>query len=215
MTQARDLGNFIEVALATDRNLARSASRPLVEGAAGLRLAAEFPVDGLAGLVKDNCPDVLVLDLAAGSPAALEAIAGIRRTCDCAILVLAAGDDPGFARDARQVGAKGYVTRDAAEAELVEAIRTLAGGGSHFTPVARRTRPAPRKGGHDDLTEREIEVLRLIALGHTNTEIAAQLFLSVRTVESHRAAIHRKLSLVTRAQLVRHALERGLLSAFL
>jgi two-component system response regulator NreC len=122
-------------------------------------------------------------------------------------------DDPGFARQALQSGALGFVLKEAADEELLEAIRLAAAGDTYLNPrlgARLATAPAEPSGPPDDLTERELEVLRLIALGHTNTEIATQLFLSTRTVETHRAHIQQKIRRTTRSELVRYALEHGL-----
>ena len=125
-------------------------------------------------------------------------------------------DDPGFARQALQTGALGFVLKEAADEELLQAIRLAAAGENYLNPrLGARLAAAPAQpaGPPDDLTERELEVLRLIALGHTNTEIAGQLFLSTRTVETHRAHIQQKTRRTTRAELVRYALDHGLVDA--
>ena len=124
-------------------------------------------------------------------------------------------EDPQFAREALRAGAVGYVLKEAADAELVEAVRRAAAGETYLNPrlgAALAAAPPEAAGPPDDLTEREAEVLRLIALGHTNAEIGEQLFLSVRTVESHRAHIQQKLRLSSRAELVRYALEHDMLA---
>ena len=124
-------------------------------------------------------------------------------------------NDPAFAREALQAGANAYVLKEAADDELVEAVRVAAAGGTFLTPqlgARLAAEPPEPTGPPDDLTEREVEILRLIALGHTNAEIASQLYLSVRTVESHRAHIQQKIRLTTRAELVRYALEHGLMT---
>jgi two-component system response regulator NreC len=110
----------------------------------------------------------------------------------------------------------GYVVKESASEELLTAIRTALDGRTYLQPelgakiAADRSRKEP---DHDGLTDREREVLTLVALGHTNPEIASQLYLSVRTVESHRAHIQQKLRASTRAELVRYALDHGLLKA--
>src|SRR5436190_193676 len=110
-------------------------------------------------------------------------------------------------------GARGYVLKEAAEDEVVEAVRRAAEGGGYLNPrLGARLAAEPPAGPPDDLSEREVDVLRLIALGHTNAEIGEQLYLSVRTVETHRAHIQQKLRLSARAELVRYALERGLVN---
>jgi two-component system response regulator NreC len=144
----------------------------------------------------------------------LEAIPRLREQSPAtAIVVLTMQDDPAFARQALRAGALGYVLKEAADEELLEAIRLAAAGDTYLNPrlgarlAAQPTEPA---GPPDDLTEREVQVLRLIALGHTNNEIAELLILSTRTVETHRAHIQQKLRRTSRSELVRYALEHGL-----
>jgi two-component system response regulator NreC len=119
-------------------------------------------------------------------------------------------DDPAFARKALRAGASGYVLKEAPRSELIEAVRAVARGQTYLHPdlAARAVLAGEPAGG---LTPRELEILRLIALGHTNSEIAADLFLSVRTVETHRANLQSKLGVSRRAGLVRCALERELI----
>jgi two-component system response regulator NreC len=127
------------------------------------------------------------------------------------VVVLTMQDDPAFARQALQAGALGFVLKEAADEELLGAIRLAAAGDTYLNPrIGAKLAVAPPDGPPDDLTTREVDVLRLIALGHTNVEIGTQLFLSTRTVETHRAHIQQKLRRTTRAELVRYALEHGL-----
>jgi two-component system response regulator NreC len=143
----------------------------------------------------------------------LKAIPRIRTEApDTQIVVLTMQDEPEFAREALAGGAIGYVLKDAADTELVEAVRRAAVGEGYLNPSLGARVAAQPKGPPDDLSPRELEVLRLIALGHTNAEIAEQLYLSVRTVETHRSHIQQKLRLGTRSELVRYALERGLVN---
>jgi two-component system response regulator NreC len=133
---------------------------------------------------------------------------------DTQIVVLTMQQEPAFARHALSAGAIGYVLKEAADDELVEAVRRAAHNESYLNPrLGARLASEPAPGPPDDLSEREVDVLRLIALGHTNAEIAERLFLSVRTVETHRAHIQQKLSLSSRAELVAYALKRGLIVA--
>ena len=125
-------------------------------------------------------------------------------------------DDPRYVREAFAAGASGYVLKEAADSEVVAAIREVAGGGRYVHPelgarLVAAEAEERRRAEEDPLSEREREVLRLLALGHTNQEIAKQLFISVRTAETHRAHIMQKLRLSSRAELVRYALERGLM----
>ena len=137
----------------------------------------------------------------------------VERSASTHTVVLTMQDDTAFAREALRGGARGYVLKDAADGELAQAVRAAAKGGTYLNPslgARLAAEPPAPSGPPDDLTEREVEVLRLIALGHTNAEIAGQLYLSVRTVESHRAHIQQKLRRSTRAELVRYALDHGL-----
>jgi two-component system response regulator NreC len=151
-----------------------------------------------------------------GHESSLEQIPQIRHdTPTTAIVVLTMQNDPAFARQALQSGAAAYVLKEAADDELVQAVRLAASGGTYLNPslgARLAAEPPTPQPPADDLTERETDVLRLIALGNTNQEIADQLYLSVRTVESHRAHIQRKLARTTRAELVRYALDRGLVN---
>jgi two-component system response regulator NreC len=129
------------------------------------------------------------------------------------VVILTMQEDPEYARRALRAGALGYVLKEAADSELVEAVRRAAEGGTYLNPrlgARLATEPAAPAGPLDDLTDRERDVLRRIALGHTNAEIAGQLFLSVRTVETHRAHIQQKLGRSSRAELVQYALENKL-----
>jgi two-component system response regulator NreC len=158
-------------------------------------------------------PDVLVLDLNMPGRPTLEAIPEMRRDYPSTqIVVLTMQDEPAYARRALGDGVLGYVLKDAADEELVEAVRQAAAGHRYLNPRmgARMAAqpPAPPRVG---LSEREVEVLRLVALGYTNNEIADRLVLSVRTVETHRAHIQQKLGLRARSELVRYALDHGLI----
>jgi len=206
----------ITVVLADDHAVVRSGLRLLLDQA-GLHVLAEAgDAESALRSVLGHKPAVLVLDLnMPGEPTSLEAIP---RVADVSpgtrVVVLTMQEDPVFAREALRAGAAGYVLKEAADTELVEAVRRAAAGETYLNPrlgAALATAPLEQDGPPDGLTAREAEVLRLVALGHTNAEIAGQLYLSVRTVESHRARIGQKLRLSTRAELVRYALDHGLL----
>jgi two-component system response regulator NreC len=206
----------ITVVLADDHAVIRRGLRLLVDAEADMQVLAEAAdVPDAERLTRAHRPRVLVLDLNMPGSSGLDAIPNVReQSPDTAIVVLTMQDDPGFARQALQAGALGYVLKEAADSELLQAIRLAADGDTYLNPRlgARMAAQPPAPAGRpDDLTEREAEVLRLVALGHTNTEIAAQLYLSPRTVESHRSHVQRKLRLSTRAELVRYALEHGYL----
>jgi two-component system response regulator NreC len=189
--------------------------RLLLQQQDGLAVVGEAEdVPSVLRLVDSRRPDVLVLDLNMPGPSSIEAIPEIRRRWPgTRIVVLTMQDDPSYARAALQAGADGYVLKESAEADLVAAVREVARGGTYVNPAlgARLARMEVQPGRPGDLSERELEVLRLIALGHTNSEIGGHLFLSVRTVETHRAHIQQKIGLTTRADLVRYALDHGLM----
>ena len=182
----------------------------LLESEPDLAVVAEAgALDEIPALVEDAGPDVLLLDVHMREGASLDLIPGLASsTC---VLVLTMQDDPAYARTAIRAGARGYVLKEAEDADLVNAVRTVAGGGTYVDPMLGARLLSPSDDGSDsDLTKREREVLGLIALGHTNAEMAERLYLSLRTVETHRANIHRKLGTDSRADLVHHALQLGL-----
>ena len=204
----------IRIVLADDHQVVRSGLRMLLDGEDGFEVVAEASdVDGAARYVRGHHPDVLVLDLNMPGGSSLEAIPLIReQSPGTQIVVLTMQQEPAFAREALGAGALGYVLKEAADDELVEAVRRAAVGDSYLNPrLGARVASEPPLGPPDDLSNREVDVLRLIALGHTNAEIAEQLYLSVRTVETHRSHIQQKLRLASRAELVGYALERGLI----
>jgi two-component system, NarL family, response regulator NreC len=205
----------VKLVLADDHAVVRKGLRLLIDAEDGLHVVAEAgDVPTAERMTRAHRPDVLVLDLNMPGGSSLDAIVRLREQVPgTAVVVLTMQDDPSFARQALQSGAKGFVLKEAADDELIEAIRLAAGGDTYLNPrLGARIAAAPPEpaGPPDDLTEREAEVLRLIALGHTNTEIGKQLYLSTRTVETHRAHIQQKTNANTRAELVRYALEHGL-----
>jgi len=200
----------VKIALADDHAVVRSGLRMLLESESDLAVVGEAgALEEIAGLVDDGRPDVLLLDVHMRDGASLDLIPALaERTL---VLVLTMQDDPGYARTAMRAGARGYVLKEAEDAELLQAVRTVAAGGTYLHPaIGGRLLASSGDGAAPELTEREREVLRLIALGHTNAEIAERLYLSLRTVETHRANIHRKLGSDSRVELVQHALEQGL-----
>jgi len=206
----------IRVALADDRALVRHGLRMLLGGEDDIELlAGRGDVASLGRQVEAHRPDVLVLDLGLSSRSAIAAITGLReRAPRTQIVVLTGEREPTFARRAMSAGALGFVAKDAAEADLPVAIRAAARGERFLSAnVAAGLEATRRSFAEDHLTAREVEVLRLIALGHTSAEVARALSLSPRTVETHRARIHKKLGLATRAELVSYALRRRLLRA--
>ena len=163
-------------------------------------------------------PDVVLMDVMLGSTkSGIEATPEMLHEAPKAkVLILSMQDDPRYVREAFAAGASGYVLKEAADTELVTAVREVATGGRYVHPtlgarIAAADAEADQSVAEDPLSEREHEVLRLLALGHTNQEIARMLFVSVRTAETHRAHIMQKLRISTRAELVRYAISRGLL----
>jgi len=208
------LHDTIRVVLVDDHLRARRGLRLLLDRDA----AIDVVPDGaeVLGVTRNGVrarPDVMVLDLQLTGGASIATIRQLRdQLPGTEIVVLTLERNPVFARRALEAGATGYVLKSGAEAELAEAVRCAADGIRYVSPHVAAGLEALRGGdGPDPLSARETEVLRLIALGHTSAEIAQQLHVSRRTVDSHRASIHRKLGLRTRADLVQFALARGLL----
>jgi len=213
MAATEDDAQAINIVLADDHEVVRAGLRLLLQGGESMHVVGEAgDVPGALRLVEMRRPDVLVLDLNMPGPPSLSVIAEVKDKC--AVVILTMQSDPAFAREALQAGARAYVLKEAAGAELLTAVRMAAAGGTYLNPqLGARMAAEPSAAAEvaDDLSPREVEVLRLIARGHTNAEIGEQLFLSVRTVETHRSHIQRKLRLTTRADLVGYALEHGLL----
>jgi len=200
----------ITVVVADGHAIVRSGVRLLLDAEDDLEVVAEADdVHTALRHVRASQPSVLIMDPGDASEVAAA-------SADTNVVVLTMQNDPAFAREALRAGALGYVLKEAADTQLVEAVRMAAEGRTYLHPelgARMTTETAKPEGPPDDLTEREVAVLRLIALGHTNNEIAQQLFLSLRTVESHRAHIQQKLRASRRAELVRYALDHGLISA--
>jgi two-component system response regulator NreC len=204
----------ITIVLADDHQVVREGLRLLLDAEEGLEVVSEAgDVDGAVRTVLGHKPAVLVLDLnMPGTKTSLEALPEIAEASPATrVVILTMQHDPAYARRALRDGVAAYVLKDAANSELVQAVREAAAGGTYVTPQLGAALASAPTGPPDDLTPRELEVLRLIALGHTNPEIGEQLYLSVRTVETHRAHIQRKLGRTSRAELVRYALKHGLL----
>jgi two-component system, NarL family, response regulator NreC len=207
-----------KVLIVDDHAVVRAGLKLLVDGEQDLEAIGE------AGSARDaifearsRTPDIILLDVVMPDQSGLEIIPQLlKESPDAKVLVLSMQDEPRYVREAFEAGASGYVLKEAADTELVAAIREVGGGGRYVHPelgarlVAAESEE--RKRAEDDpLSDREREVLRLLALGHTNQEIAKQLYISVRTAETHRAHIMQKLRLTSRAELVRYALDQGLL----
>jgi two-component system response regulator NreC len=205
----------IAVVLADDHVVVRRGLSMMLDRLPDIDVVAEVgDADAALAAVRANRTDVLVLDLNMPGRPSLDALGElVAGMPGLGVVMLTMEQDATLARRALDLGARGYVLKQAAEDELVEGIRTVAAGGrcvSAAVDAALRAGPQA-DGSPDGLTERELEVLRLIALGHTNPEIAAQLGISVRTVESHRTHVQHKAGVSSRAELVRYALDLGLM----
>ena len=209
----------IRILIVDDHQLVRSGIRRLLEA------EEDFEVEDEAGTAYDavrlarlHKPDVILLDVVMPGGNGIDAIPEILAASPAtSVLTLSMQDDPAYVRQAFAVGAKGYVLKEAADDELLAAVREVAKGGSYVdhqlgSRLAAYDATAMAAKEADPLSDREREVLKLLALGHTNQEISQQLYISVRTAETHRARIMQKLGLTTRAELVRVAIERGLLA---
>ena len=204
------------IVLADDHTVVRNALRLLLDAEPGFEVVAEAgDAEAAVRYVRGHKPTVLILDLNMPGRSSLEAVPEIRKASPgTEIVVLTMQNEPVYARRALQAGVRGYVLKEAADAELVQAVRSAALGDTYLQPTlgAKLAAGVDERDG-DELSERERDVLRLIALGHTNAEIAERLYISIRTVESHRAHIQQKLRVSSRAELVRYALGHGLVEA--
>ncbi|MFP5362985.1 MAG: response regulator [Thermoleophilia bacterium] len=205
----------IRIVLADDHAVVRRGLELLLSAEEDFEVVATIgDVEATIRTTRGYKPDVLVLDLNMPGGSSLDAIPQILEASpQTRIAVLTMQDEPAFARQALSAGAMAYVLKEAADDELVTAVRRAAAGQTYLNPqlgARMAAEPPAPSGPPDDLSEREVEVLRMIALGHTNAEIAEQLYLSIRTVESHRAHIQQKLRRSSRADLVRYALDHGL-----
>jgi two-component system, NarL family, response regulator NreC len=209
-------GDQITVVLADDHELVRDGIRMVLQAQPQIDVVAEASDGDAAGrYVLGHKPTILVLDLNMPGTPSLEMIPRILESSPgTSVIVLTMQDEPAFARQAFQAGAKGFVVKQSAASELVAAIDAVISGGTYINPqlgARLASAPATSAGPPDGLTPREVEVLGLLAVGFMNPEIAEKLVLSVRTVETHRANIQRKTGLSTRAELVAYANEHGLI----
>lgn len=208
--------SVITVVLADDHHAVRRNLRLLLDGEEGVRVVAEAPdISSVLRHVPAHLPRVLVLDLRMPNGSSIDAIRRLRAEVpQTEIVVLTMEESPAFAHQAIQAGAVGFVLKDKADSELPTAVRQAARGEEFVSSRVAAGLEAMRKAmDGDGLSPRETEILRLIALGYTSAEIAEQLHLSRRTVETHRAHVHRKLGLTSRSQLVRYALRSHLIGA--
>lgn len=203
----------IEVALVDDHAVVRGALKALLDGQEDIAVVGEAG-DIAAGrtLVAEQRPRVLVLDVNLPDGLAIDALPQLLEDSPgTAVVLLTMERDLSLARQALEAGAKGYLFKDSAHLELIEAVRAAAAGERHLAPAVAAGLAKDSEEERPVLSPRETEVLKLMALGHTNREIGEQLSLSVRTVETHRAHIQQKLALSSRPELTRYALDNGLI----
>lgn len=202
------------IVIVDDHAVVRAGLARLLEDREGIDVVGEAG-DARSGLerIEVTRPDVAVLDIELPDGSGLDLVPDImRRSAGTRVLILSMHDEPQFVEAAFAAGVHGYLLKDAADSELVAAIETLQAGERYvYPPLGARLAQAALDRANDPLTGREREIARLLALGHTNQEVASQLYLSVRTVETHRSHLMGKLRLSSRAELVRWALDEGLL----
>jgi two-component system, NarL family, response regulator NreC len=210
----------IRVLVVDDHAVVRSGLRALLDREHEIAVVDEASTaDEAVFRMIEHKPDVLLMDVTMPGTSGLEAIPKLLQASPATrVLMLSMHDDPRYVREAFAAGASGYVLKEAADTEVVAAIRTVAAGQSYVNPslgarMAEAEAKSAAEAKADPLSEREHEVLRMLALGHTNQEIAKALYISVRTAETHRAHIMQKLGLASRADLVRYALAHKLIEA--
>jgi two-component system response regulator NreC len=211
--------NALRIFLADDHTVMREGLKSLVNAQADMDVVGEAD-NGRTALQKarELQPDVVIMDVSMPELNGIKVTEHIKRTCQkTKVLVLTAHDESGYLRQLLQVGASGYLLKKVAAEELINAIRVVATGGVYLDPTlagkvvggyvgSRRLKGSCQ--GHE-LSERESEVLQLVAWGYTNKEIASYLTISVKTVETHKANIMEKLDLKSRVEMVRYALRQG------
>jgi two-component system, NarL family, response regulator NreC len=208
----------IRVLIVDDHAVVRSGLHLLLDAEDDIEVVAEAgDVRAAVFEAREKKPDVVLMDVVMPGPSGIEGVPLVlKEATETKVLVLSMQDDPRYVREAFAAGASGYVLKEAADAEVVAAVREVAAGGRYVHPVlgarlVAADAEAKAREEADPLSEREREVMRLLALGHTNQEIAKMLYISVRTAETHRAHIMQKLRLSSRAELVRYAIDQGLL----
>jgi two-component system response regulator NreC len=208
----------IRVLIVDDHPVVRSGLRRVLESVDDIEVVGEAG-DAKQAVFETRAqkPDIILMDVVMPGASGIEAIPDVLHEApDAKVLILSMQDDPNYVRQAFAAGAAGYVLKEAADTDLVAAVREVAGGGRYVHPtlgalIVAADAEERERAEQDPLSDRERDVLHLLALGHTNQEISDKLFISVRTAETHRAHIMQKLRLSTRAELVRYALDQGLL----
>jgi DNA-binding NarL/FixJ family response regulator len=209
---------MIRVLVADDHAVVRTGLRRILDAEDDIETVGEAATaDRAIFEAMEHKPDVVLMDVTMPGGSGVDALPALLQSVpDTHVLMLSMHDDPAYVRAAFEGGASGYVLKDAADSEVVAAVRAVAAGERYVHPVlgaklVEAESEERKRAEADPLSEREREVLRLLALGHTNQEIASMLYISVRTAETHRAHIMQKLRLASRAELVRYALDAGLI----
>jgi two-component system response regulator NreC len=214
----------IRVMIADDHAILRAGLRMLVNAQVDMEVVSEAP-DGekAAQTARDTRPDVALLDLTMPRVGGMKALQEMARHCrEVRVLVLTMHDDPAYLRLALAAGASGYLLKRAVDAELIAAIRAVHRGGVYVDPrlanilvqdvLAKRSGKAGPTQPANILSRRELEVLRLVARGYTSAQIAKQIFVSVKTIETYRSRFAEKLGLRNRSDVIRFAVQMGLLT---
>ncbi len=209
---------MIRVLIVDDHAVVRAGLRKVLESEPDIEVVGEAgDARNAVFQTRATKPDVILMDVVMPGKTGIAAIPDVLHDApDTKVLLLSMQDDPRYVREAFDAGASGYVLKEAVDTDVVAAIRDVASGGSYLHPtlgarMLAAEAEARKRVEQDPLSDRERDILRLLALGHTNQEIASKVYISVRTAETHRAHIMRKLRITTRAELVRYALEQGLL----
>ena len=205
---------MIRVLLVDDHALLRAGLRSVLERESGIAVAGEADTAERAIVMARKLqPDVIVLDLLLPRKSGYEAIPELLHVApETKILVVSSQAAPSWVRRALSAGAAGYLPKRSSDHELVTAIRLLAAGAGYVEPDLGAKLVTPNGSpALEPLSERERDIVHLLALGYTNQEIGTKLYISVRTVDTHRAHVMRKLDLDTRAELVMFALANGVI----
>ena len=211
----------LRIVVADDHALLRAGLTALISAQSDMEIVGEASsADEAVQAVLQSVPDVLTLDLTMPGGSSVKAIEKVRQQSPSTkVLVLTMHDDPAYLRATLAAGADGYLVKTATDSEMLNALRAVAKGRTvvNLAATPQKIHSAivdaekPDAPGHDSLSERELEVIKLLAQGHTNQEIADKLFLSVKTIETYRSRIGTKLGLKTRAEIVKYVNELGLL----
>lgn len=215
----------IKVMIADDHAILRAGLRMLVNAQADMEIVSEAP-DGEKAVqtARETKPDVVLLDLTMPRVGGMKALQQMAQVCDeSRVVILTMHDDPAYLRSALAAGAAGYLLKRAVDAELIAAIRAVHRGGIFVDPrlanvlvqdvLARKSTKARSKQPANILSQRELQVLTLVARGYTSAQIAKQIFIGVKTIETYRSRFAAKLGLRTRSEVIRFAVQMGLLTA--